>query len=273
MPLPKLFNRKAADRAGPGADEAIPAQQARVVARRRLAGAVVLLALGVVGFPLLFDTKPRPTAVDVPMSIAAPEPPRAAAPSPKTVAAPRPPPPADAGIEGAASAARGEPALAAGTGALPSTPAAVPERMAAGSSPGPAGGQPIAPVAAKPATPPVQAAPPVPAASAGDRSAVRKREGVVAAAPAQASVAAAAASASAGARFVVQVGAYSDLAALRDVRQKVERMGLKTYTQEIETDAGKRTRLRVGPFPARSEAEQASQRLKGAGLPANLLVL
>jgi DedD protein len=57
------------------------------------------------------------------------------------------------------------------------------------------------------------------------------------------------------------------------VRAKVEKLGLKTYTQSVDTEAGKRTRVRVGPFATRAEAEAASSRLKGAGLPGNLLVL
>jgi DedD protein len=74
-------------------------------------------------------------------------------------------------------------------------------------------------------------------------------------------------------RFVVQVGAYTDAAALREARQKVEKLGMKTYTQVIETEAGKRTRVRVGPFATREEATAAGRALKAAGLPANILAL
>ena len=38
-------------------------------ARHRLIGAVVLVLIGVIGFPLLFDTQPRPIAVDIPIEI------------------------------------------------------------------------------------------------------------------------------------------------------------------------------------------------------------
>ncbi|MEO6320247.1 MAG: SPOR domain-containing protein, partial [Polaromonas sp.] len=38
-------------------------------ARQRLIGASVLVLLGVLGFPLLFDTQPRPVAVDIPIEI------------------------------------------------------------------------------------------------------------------------------------------------------------------------------------------------------------
>ena len=82
-----------------------------------------------------------------------------------------------------------------------------------------------------------------------------------------------AASAAGEARFVVQVGAYTDATALREARQKVEKLGLKTYTQVVETEAGKRTRVRVGPFATREEADRTGAKLKAAGLPAAILTL
>ena len=41
----------------------------RTRARHRLIGASVLVLLGVVGFPLLFDGQPRPISVDIPIEI------------------------------------------------------------------------------------------------------------------------------------------------------------------------------------------------------------
>ena len=74
-------------------------------------------------------------------------------------------------------------------------------------------------------------------------------------------------------RFVVQVGAFADVALARDARQKVERAGLKTYTQVAETKEGKRIRVRVGPFGTRAEADQAADKIKGLDLPAAILIL
>ena len=75
------------------------------------------------------------------------------------------------------------------------------------------------------------------------------------------------------ARFVVQVGAYSDAATLREARQRVEKLGLKTYTQVVETPTGKRTRVRVGPFESRAEAEAVAARIKATGLSVVVLTL
>ena len=73
MALPSFFKRKAspappAAQPDPSSDEAGPVQAARAQARRRLIGAVVLLAVGVVVFPMLFETQPRPLAKDIPIA-------------------------------------------------------------------------------------------------------------------------------------------------------------------------------------------------------------
>ena len=68
-------------------------------------------------------------------------------------------------------------------------------------------------------------------------------------------------------RFMVQVGAFADDAAVRQARQKAESAGVKTYTQVVNTRAGPRTRVRVGPYGSRAEAEKAAAVLKKAGLP------
>ena len=51
----------------PTASESVEAMRKR--ARHRLVGAAVLVLIGVVGFPLLFDSQPRPIAVDIPIEI------------------------------------------------------------------------------------------------------------------------------------------------------------------------------------------------------------
>ncbi len=241
MPLPSFLQRKAPQkpaerRPAPGAatpgDDG-PVQAARTRARRRLIGAVVLLAAGIVGFPLLFETQPRPVAVDIAI-----ETPRTdsstvvPAPVPTVAPAPRAP----SAVVSEAPQEVVEPASAP----APASAAAPAPKPAPASAP-----------AAKPA-----------ADIDGQRAKALLDDRA-------ASVAAAAKDG----RFVVQVGAFTDPVALRDVRQKVEKLGLKTYTQVVDTDAGKRTRVRVGPFATRDEADAAGARLKAAGLPAAILTL
>src|SRR5438270_13223101 len=47
--------------------ESIEAMRRRT--KHRLIGASVLVLVGVIGFPLLFDTQPRPISVDIPIEI------------------------------------------------------------------------------------------------------------------------------------------------------------------------------------------------------------
>ena len=74
-------------------------------------------------------------------------------------------------------------------------------------------------------------------------------------------------------RFIVQVGAFADAAKARETRLKLEKAGLKTYTQVAKTADGERTRVRVGPYATRAEAERAAERIKGLALPAAVLTL
>lgn len=250
MALPSFFKRKAPSAPAPAelpGEDTGPVQAARTRARRRLIGAVLLLAIGVVVFPMLFETQPRPLPADIPIEL-----PRRESTAPRL----------------AAVAPRAAPAVT-------ELPVAEPAAPASAASPAPAvelpaAGVPAAvPSAAAPAQLPSASrpdAPPVPPLRPAD--AAKKLERADRAEPASSP-----ASDGKGGRFVVQVGAYTDPNALRDVRAKVERLGLKTYTQSVDTEAGKRTRVRVGPFATRQEAEAASGKLKGAGLPGNVLVL
>ena len=71
MPLPSFLQRFFQGAAGrrPGAEpvsvSAADVEAVRVRARRRLIGMAVLVGAGVIGFPWLFETKPRPMAMDI----------------------------------------------------------------------------------------------------------------------------------------------------------------------------------------------------------------
>jgi len=72
---------------------------------------------------------------------------------------------------------------------------------------------------------------------------------------------------------VVQFGAFADVNAARETRQKAERMGLKTYAQQVDTPQGKRIRVRLGPYADKAEADKAAASLRKAGLPGAVLTL
>lgn len=250
-----LLSSSAPDPA-PAGDDAV--QQARTRARRRLVGALVLLVAGVVGFPMLFETQPRPLPVDTPIVTPTREvnlPPRAASAS-------------HAGLS--AESAADKPVAAAAPASAASVAAVAASLPAPASSASAAKGAVTATDTAAATTVPV----PAPASVPAGRAAERAPQKAAAKAAERSPVAAhASAAASAAGRFVVQAGAYTDAATLRDARARVERLGLKTYTQVIEGDNGKRTRVRVGPFVSREEAQSVAGKLKAAGLPANILAL
>ncbi|MBS1179079.1 MAG: sporulation protein [Proteobacteria bacterium] len=239
-------------------DEAASVQAARTRARRRLIGAAVLVGVGIIGFPLLFETQPRPIAVDIPIEIPARDsvPPLKLPPAKDSALTP----PRAAGpvvAETAAEPPAESPPAAAQAVASAAAPASQPARTER--------------VASAPA---LASAPRVAASAADSKAEAQRAQALLEGKPVVAVVPpAAAASEPRTGRFVVQAGAYSDSAALREARQKVEKLGLKTYTQVVETDSGARTRVRVGPFDSRDEAEKAAARIKSAGLAANILSL
>ncbi len=247
--------------ASPRQTESVEAMRRR--ARHRLIGAAVLVLAGVVGFPLLFDTQPRPVAVDIPIEIpdrnkvkplplprAEPQAAaaRASAPAPSVTAAG---PIQDAPVVPAEETAVAVP--------VPPTVPTVPA-VKADARPGARAAAKSEPVKA----PPTSDSKPVAATDNG-----AKARALLEAKPAEESTAAVAAEG----RFVVQVGAFADAGKARETRLRVEKAGLKTYTHVAETRDGKRIRVRVGPFPSRAEADKAAEKIKGLDLPAAILTL
>ncbi len=261
-------DRAAAIAPAQGGDDSAEVLAARTRARRRLIGAVVLLAIGIVAFPLLFETQPRPLPLNVPIersgqSTPPPTLPNAAPTTPATPSVAAPP----VRRGGAVETERADGSV------VDAEPPAKPAAAVAAAASAPAGAASVAsmrpPLASAPQGP---AAKPARSAEAARAQALLEGKPVADEAPPR-SLAASSAAASEGTRFVVQAGAFSDSTSLRAARQKVEKLGLKTYTQVVQTDAGERTRVRVGPYASRDEAERAAAQIKGSGLAANVLGL
>jgi DedD protein len=241
---------------------ASPAESIEVMRRRarhRLIGAVVLVLVGVVGFPLLFDTQPRPVAVDIPIEI----------PDRNKVKPlpPLPPEPAAAGkvtqvpapAEAVAPAASAAPAAKA-------EPASAPAPVEAKPAPAEKTAQAEAPAEKKPeAKPETQAR-----AEAQARADARSIEAAKAKALLEGK---SVDTGAAGTRYVVQVGAFAEKDKARQAQQKLEKAGLKNYTNVAETKNGTRIRVRAGPFASKAEADKAAEKIKGLDLPAAILTL
>ena len=202
-------------------------------ARHRLIGASVLVVLGVVGFPLLFDTQPRPVSVDIAVDI----PDRATA-----------KPLVDTSKQKPLSAAAG---LDAKEEVVPDAkPEVKPE-----SKPEPK-------VEAKPKP---EVKPEVAVVAATVAALEPKAEAKTTTKPTD--------SKDAGSRFVVQAGTFSDEGKLREVRSKLEKAGITTYTQVIESKEGRRVRVRVGPFTKRDDADKMANKIKQLQLQPQVLTL
>ncbi len=266
----------------------------RIRARRRLIGAVALVLLGVIVFPLVFDAKPKPVpstiALDIPSQTKAPGLAMPASapmlPAASTAAVPSAPP------HEASTPAGGKAAVTSAPVAqpTPTTPSAVakPQPTASAAAPfvtpaaAPAAPKPVASRPAAKAAPAPQPTPQHAKELANARQALAALEGK---SPQQISLAQAEAALArknqatpeeatpSKARYVVQAGAFADAHAAQVVRAKIEKAGFKTYTQVVDTPQGKRVRVRVGPFGTRDDAEHALHKLQALGLSGAVLTL
>jgi DedD protein len=251
--------RKAADEPASAPPQPLSIEAMRQRAKYRLVGASVLVLAGVIGFPLLFDKQPRPIAVDTPIDIpdrnkvvplalpTAPVPALPVASAPLPVQAEVAAPVLDKAPQPAVIA--NEPGVITETSEKNKPQAPVIKADDAIKKEVKEAPKPVKPAASAAVSKPVDAA-----------KAQALLDGKAVAAPAES-------------RFVVQVGAFADAARAHEVRQKLERAGLRTYTNVADTKDGKRIRVRVGPFAVKAEAEKAAEKIKKLNFPAALLTL
>jgi len=62
--------------------------------------------------------------------------------------------------------------------------------------------------------------------------------------------------------FVVQLGAFSKAADANALRDRVRAAGMTAFTEEVETDRGTLTRVRVGPVVSRADADQLKAQVR-----------
>lgn len=235
----------AGDRLPASASESVEALRRR--ARHRLMGAVVLVFVAVVVFPWLFDSQPRPVLVDTRIVIADRQSTPVLAPGVVVPAQQQPAValmPAASQVPAHASLEPGEEEV------LPSAAAASSAQVAASA---PSRAAPAVPVAVAPAS---AAAKPMLDA----QRAAALLEGRSATDPVG--------------RLVVQVGAFAENDKVQEVRRKLEAAGIKTYVQTVQGRDGKPvTRVRVGPFDSRAEADKAAAHVRLLSLPASVILL
>lgn len=67
-------------------------------------------------------------------------------------------------------------------------------------------------------------------------------------------------------KYHVQIGVFSDAANVKQLQAKLSDLGYKSQTEKIDTDKGKKIRLRTQVFGDRNEAAIALENIKDAGL-------
>ena len=289
--MPFFKFRRGDSASTPSAGPATQVQSVEVLrkrAKQRLIGASVLVLMGVVGFPLVFDTQPRPVEGDIPIEIPGknalkplviPASPAPAVTSPRAASAT-----ASEKVAAAASLSPREEIFSSKPVSAPaeSAPPAIkkeakPEpRPAVKPEPKPAPKPEVKPVAKPAVKAETSPAPKNNAANDDGARAIALLNGTQApkaaavAKPAATEETKAAAAETKG-RMVVQVGAFADASKADETRRKLEGAGLKTYIQAVDTKDGKRIRVRVGPFASKSQAEKAVNKIRSLDLPVAIL--
>ncbi len=203
--------------------------------RRRLVGAAALALLAAILLPMVMDQEPRSSGQDVQITI-----PDRDAELSRPIAGRVPlnlepdlaPPPQEQPPASAPPAA----------GTPPARPVDPPAEPASPRPPQPA---------ATPAPAPQPAAAPAPVQPPPDEAA-RVRAILEGKSPAPAA---------SGNGFVVQVGAFGEGSKAEALASELKSKGLTAYTEK----AGSVTRVRVGPYASRGEADRAAERLKALG--------
>jgi len=234
-------------------DPTLPEKQR---ARRRLVGALALVAAAVIILPMVLDSHPKPVTDDISIDIPA----RPAAPLPKTShndatdggavdssadtqAGVAPDGPTAAPDNAAAVASKPDSKPAAKPDSKQTSKPVETQTQAKAATPQPEA-KPVAPPAATAAKPPVDA----PAATA----AIPKPN--TPASPA-------------GSRFVVQIGTFDDDTAAQGWVSKLKAAGVPAYVEHRkQADGTTRTLLRAGPFADRTAASAALVKVRQAGL-------
>jgi DedD protein len=251
-------------------DPTLPEKQR---ARRRLVGALALVAAAVIILPMVLDSHPKPVTDDISIEI----PTRPAAPLPKTSHGAA----TDAGAVGSsadtadtqAGVAPDGPVAASDTAiAAVSKPESKPDLKSAskpvetqaqvkGAAPVPATPKAVAPATLKPEAKPI--APPPATATTAQAA----KPPVEAPATPDAMSKPNTPASPAGSRFVVQIGTFDDDAAAQNWVTKLKAAGVPAYIEHRkQADGSMRTLLRAGPFVDRAAASAALGKVRQAGL-------
>jgi DedD protein len=283
-------NKRGAGRKGGAGREDDETLTEKKRARRRLVGAVALVLAVIIGLPMIFDSEPKPLASDIAIQIPAKEKPAAA--------------PAPAAAETAAPAAT----TAAAGSAVPNPesldaneeivePAKDADKRAVATVNADGKALPIKPAATGTADKAVAAKTATTDKAVAAKTATADKAVAAKSATADKTLAAKTTTAdksktadaqraanildgkpetkaadARGGKFMVRVSALATPEKITELRSKLSAAGFKSSTQKIDAQSGELTRVLVGPFATKEEAEKTRAKLTKAGLPAGQLV-
>lgn len=250
-------------------------------ARRRLIGAVALVLAAVIGLPMLLESEPKPVADDIAIQIPSKDKPVAAPASrpagsgtDSTVSATSSLDPKEEVVESADSAADAKSASPKAEAprvalATPSTPAkkTAEDKQAEDSDK-------LAKADTKVDIKPEPKPQPGPVEKLTDKPAEKNADKAAEAARAKALLEGKpdpTAAEKKSSKFVIQVAALATKEKVNELQTRLKDAGIHSYTQKVVTEAGDRTRIRVGPFANKDEAERIRAKIVKLGLNGTLV--
>lgn len=66
--------------------------------------------------------------------------------------------------------------------------------------------------------------------------------------------------------YVILIGAFANPANVKLLQRKLGELGVKIFTEPLDSPQGKKIRVRAGPFPNREAADKALDRMKRIGV-------
>ena len=221
--------------------------------RRRLVGAAALALLAIIVLPMVMDHEPRQPVQDVQVRIPSQDGGGIAArilPT-KPAATPLPPAPPDSMAE----AAKAEPKPEPKADVTPPEPAAEVKPTVIPRD------EPKAHESAKAA----------PTEKPAEKATEKATEKTPTTKPDEAHARAALAGGDvAGDQWLVAIGAYRDVANVKQLTGKLKQIGVPSLTEKFDSPQGARTRVRAGPFKSREAAAQALAKMKKIGVDGSI---
>ena len=221
-------------------------------ARRRLVGAVAFAGLAAVVLPMVMDEEPKQQVQDVQIRIPGQD---------QTPFKPNMTKPTAAPVVNEKVAVP-EKVDAAPAPTPTAKPAEVPASKPAEKAPEKAPEKAVEKPAEKKAEKPAEKKPEKPAEkkpAPGNPAETQRAAAILGDKPAEAAP-------SGSGQYLVLIGAFSNPANVKQLQTKIGELGIKVFTESLDSPEGKKTRVRAGPFASREAADKALDKMKRIGV-------